>query len=267
MKTEAAAASGELLAAVRALEIALPPDGALAQDEEWAVVREGDEWRRVRLHDYAEVFTVQGLYEKWIYEALRCRSPQRIADLLARALLREGVEAASLRVLDLGAGNGCVAEELGRIGIGAFVGVDIIPEAAEAAERDRPGLYEDYLVCDLTALTPAQWARLDGLGCNALACVAALGFGDIPPAAFITAFNAIAEGGWVAFNIKLDFLEPDPNDPDDRSTFAGLIRRMARDRILDVAEEETYVHRVTGAGEELPYKAVIGRKRRDAPVG
>ena len=43
--------------------------------------------------------------------------------------------AAQLRVLDVGAGNGMVGEELDRMGAKHIVGVDIIPEAAEAAQR------------------------------------------------------------------------------------------------------------------------------------
>lgn len=260
MRAQSEATTDSLVAAVQALEIALPPDTALDQDQEWAVVQHGGRWRRIRLHDYEQVFEIQGFYEKWVYEALGGRSPQRIADLLARALLAEGADACSLRVLDLGAGNGCVAEELRDIGLGSFVGVDIIEAARTAAERDRPGLYDDYLVCDLTRLEPEERARLEAARCNALVCVAALGFGDIPPDAFTTAFNLVQTGAWIAFNIKTDFLNDDPDDPDDRLTFAGLIRRMRRCRALEVLNEETYVHRVTGAGQELLYRAVIGRK-------
>ncbi len=265
MRTETHPASKDLVAAVEALEIALPPDNSLDQDEEWAVVLHEGEWVRIRLHDYNEVFSIQGFYEKWVYEALRCHSPERMADLLARVLLREGVDAGELRVLDLGAGNGCVAEELRAIGLGSFVGVDLIEEARTAAQRDRPDLYDEYVVCDLTDLTRDQRERLDVAGCNALACVAALGFGDIPPKAFTEAFNFVADAGWVAFNIKTDFLDEDPDDPEDRLTFAGLIRRMKREKVLDVTDEETYTHRITGAGDELTYKAVIGRKVRDIP--
>ena len=37
--------------------------------------------------------------------------------------------------------------------------------------------------------------------------VAALGFGDMPPAAFAGAFNMVVDGGLVALNIKDEFLE------------------------------------------------------------
>ena len=52
-------------------------------------------------------------------------------------------------MLDLGAGNGMVGEALREHGFEEITGVDITPEAGEAAERDRPGVYADYHVCDL----------------------------------------------------------------------------------------------------------------------
>ena len=91
---------------------------------------------------------------------------------------------------------------------GTIVGVDIIEEAAEAAERDRPGVYDDYVVVDLTdrrADDPRD--ALGARGFNCLTTVAALGFGDIPPEAFATAFNLVEPtAAWVAFNIKERFL-------------------------------------------------------------
>ena len=53
--------------------------------------------------------------------------------------------------------------------------------------------------------------------------VAALGFGDIPPAAFVGAFNLIETPGLLAFTIKDDFL-----GDDDPSGFSGLIQRSCR---------------------------------------
>ncbi len=52
-----------------------------------------------------------------------------------------------LRVLDLGAGNGVVGEELKKRGVSRLVGVDIITEAQAATERDRPGVINDNYFC------------------------------------------------------------------------------------------------------------------------
>lgn len=244
------------------VEIALPaPGDELEQDEEWVVVRTAKGWRKIRLHDYAEVYAVPGLYERWVYEIFQCQSPAKIRELLVRALGEAGVEPSGLHVLDLGAGNGCVAEELREIGVDSFIGVDIYDEAADAAERDRPGLYADYLVGDMTNLDDSCRHRLEKFGPNTLTCVAALGFGDIPPEVFAAAFNAIQADGWAAFTIKADFM-----DEADKSGFSVLIKRLIAEGVLDLKSRESYVHRVSTDGEELVYEAIIGRKCRDIPM-
>ena len=49
-------------------------------------------------------------------------------------------------MLDLGAGTGLVGELVHHLGIAAVVGLDALPAAREAALRDRPAVYRDYLV-------------------------------------------------------------------------------------------------------------------------
>ncbi len=116
-------------------------------------------------------------------------------------------------MLDLGAGNGMVGEALREHGFEDITGVDITPEAGEAVERDRPGVYADYHVCDL--LDPP--AELRDARFGAMTSVAALGFGDVPPEVFSAAFDRVEDGGWVAFTIKEDFL--------DAATTAAASRR------------------------------------------
>jgi len=251
--------SSDLQRAIRSLEIALPaPGDQLDQDEEWVVVRTGGQWKKIRLHDYADTYSVQGLYEKWVYGVFQCGSPTKIRELLSRSLEREGVDPETLVTLDLGAGNGIVAEELGRIGARRFLGVDIHEEARMAAERDRPGLYDDYVVCDLMRPDEASRRTLDRYDFNCLTCVAALGFGDIPTPVFAEAYNRVSDDGWVAFTIKTDFL-----DEADASGFSTLIRRMLAEKALELDSRETYTHRISTDGKHLPYEAFIGRKRAD----
>src|SRR3954471_12264657 len=116
----------------------LPEEASRSADqgEEGFEVDVGGETRRLRFHDYADIYSIPGLYERLIYDELRCQSPRVVAGMFSRGIDRRELEGESLRVLDLGAGNGIVGEELDRLGAGHVVGVDIIPEAAEAAERD-----------------------------------------------------------------------------------------------------------------------------------
>lgn len=242
------------------LEVALPEPGlSMSQNREWCVVRTGpDEWRRIGFHDYDELFNIPGLYEKVIYDILECNSPTVVADLLAKAMKEANERMQDLRILDLGAGNGIVGELLAERGADHVVGVDIIKEAKLAAQRDRPEVYDAYHIVDLTELSDAEAQALAANKFNCLVCVAALGFGDIPVDAFTTAFNQVENGGWIAFNIKEEFL-----GRQDASGFSELINHLMADGTLDVRLRQRYQHRLATDREPIYYFAFAGRKRRE----
>ncbi|PRX45083.1 methyltransferase family protein [Prauserella shujinwangii] len=247
--------------ASRKLEIALPRHKAeFDQDSEYCSVLLDGTWQTIRFHDYDRIFAVPGLYEQLFHDILDCRSPDVIGKLLKEETQRAGVATSALRVLDLGAGNGLVGEQLRAVGVGHLVGADILPRAREAALRDRPEVYDAYHVLDLTGLTPEQERTLTASSFNALACVAALGYGDIPPAAFRAAFNVVADGGWIAFTIKDRFLSAE-----DTSGFAELVRRCRETGVLEVRASERYRHRLAVTGDPLHYVALVGTKRADIP--
>ena len=242
------------------LEVTFPEiSERVDQDEEWFEFLRDGKRHRLRMHDYAAIFETPGLYESLVYLALECRSPERVVRALEETARAAGEDLSTLRVVDLGAGNGVVGEILRRAGSRRLVGLDILPEARSAAKRDRPAVYEDYLVTDLTKTDPEADRRLREFAPNCLVTVAALGFGDIPPAAFVNAINLLPLGGWVAICIKDRFLEED-----DDSGFGRLVRGLVADGTLDVQRREGYVHRLSITGEELTYVAVVARKRRHA---
>ena len=246
------------------LEIRLQEsDRGVEQDEEWCEVTDEDgEVRRIRFHDYHEIYAVPGLYEHIFYERLKCESPEAVSGLFQEELEQEGVDPADLTVFDVGAGNGMVATELAKRGFRKIVGVDIIDEAKMAAERDRPGLYEEYLVLDLTAIPGDVRTRLEGYEFDSLTTVAALGFDDMPPLAFAEAYNLVRDQGWLAFNIKERFLE----DDEDKSGFSALIQRMLDEGKIERLTERRYRHRLSVSGEPLHYVAIIARKLEDVPL-
>jgi SAM-dependent methyltransferase len=243
------------------LAVDFPGDLALDQDHEWCRVTIDGRTRDIRFHDYDEIYSIPGLYEFLFYERLECCSPAVVRGLLEEELGRAGLEPETLRVLDLGAGNGMVGEELAELGVGHITGVDLIPEAVAAAERDRPGVYSDYFVLDLTELSPADRHELSARRFNALVTVAALGFGDIPPRAFAEAFNTVADGGWIAFNIKEHFL-----DDGDPTGFSRLIAKLLENGLVEQRAEKVYRHRLSTNGEPLDYVALVGVKRSDVPA-
>ncbi|MGI8904324.1 MAG: class I SAM-dependent DNA methyltransferase [Solirubrobacteraceae bacterium] len=245
-------------------ELHLPPKrarGELDQDEEWCEIEYDGERRRIRFHDYAAIYEVSGLYERLFADQLDCDSPRVVTDLLGAELRAGKVKPGTLTALDFGAGNGMVGELLGELGIGDIVGVDLLPEARDAAERDRPGLYEDYYALDLTQLQPDQRRDLMRHDFDVMTCVAALGFGDIPPLAFAEAFKLVSSPGWIAFNIRDRFLEEE-----DPSGFGGFLARLFREGILEERARERYTHRVSVAGEPLEYFALVAEKRGDVPL-
>ncbi|GAB3483382.1 class I SAM-dependent DNA methyltransferase [Amycolatopsis cihanbeyliensis] len=246
----------------RELEIELPRRSEhIDQDAEYCSVFLDGNWRKIRFHDYAEIYRIPGLYEQLFHDILDCRSPDVVGKLLKEELQRQNVDAASLRVLDLGAGNGLVGEQLRNIGAGHLVGVDIIPEAAEAARRDRPRVYDAYHIADVVTPPAEVDGALRSAELNTLCCVAALGYADIPPAAFRAAFNRISEGGWIAFTIKDRFLSAE-----DTSGFARLVRACEEHGLLQPRSTERYRHRVDVRGEPLHYVAIVGTKHADIPV-
>lgn len=244
------------------IRIAMPERSRrYAQDSEWCVVQLDGQWQEIRFHDYGRIYGVPGLYERLFYDILECRSPDVLADALRTQLRRADVAPDELRVLDLGAGNGIMAEKLADLGVTSVVGVDILPEARTAARRDRPEAYQAYHVLDMAELSPERHRALTRTAPNALTCVAALGFGDIPPACFRTAFNLIADGGWVIFTIKDDFLSET-----DTTGFARLVADAVEDGMLELLWTERYQHRLATDRSPLRYTGVVGRKRGDLPV-
>ena len=240
--------------------VRFPKGTRLSQDAEWCEIRKDGDWQRLRLHDYAAIYQQPGLYEYLFYERLRCDSPRRVIGLLRE--VRADLELAEpLRALDFGAGNGLVGRELRRIGARSVVGVDILPEARAAAERDFPQTYDDYLVADMDRPSPQVSRCLNALRPNALACVAALGFGDIPPRAYHRAMSFVMPGGLLAFNIKADFL-----DPRYTHGFSELMRRMVHGKVARLEASWRYRHRLSTAGEPIYYTAMVVTKLAEIPA-
>ncbi len=242
--------------------IQFPPSDVreLCQDEVYFYLMEGDSKEKIRLHDYHRIFEVPGLYEQVVYERLKCQSPVTVVDVLRYSVSQCQRHLNELRVLDLGAGNGMVGEELKKQGVSRLIGVDIIPEARAATERDRPGIYDAYYVMDFCSLSDNERDELKSWSVDCLISVAALGFGDIPAEAFLEAFNMVGKEGFVAFNVKETFL-----DRRDDSGFSQLVRELIFSEYLDLDHLQRYRHRFSVEGEPLYYFALGGRKSADVP--
>jgi SAM-dependent methyltransferase len=230
----------------------------LRQDEAFFYLLENETKRKIRFHDYNEIFSIPGLYEQLFYDRLKCQSPQKVSEILKTSVAQSQQNFSELRVLDLGAGNGMMGDALKKYGVSRLVGVDIITEARIATERDRPGVYDAYYVEDFCKLNDEDRDEIASWSFDCLTCVAALGFGDIPLWAFVEAFNIIQSQGWVAFNIKETFL-----NKSDTSGFSSMIRELIFSEFLELYHLERYRHRLSIEGEPLYYYAIAGRKKLD----
>lgn len=270
----------------------------MPQDDEWCELVEGEHVTRIRFHDYAQVYSIPGLYNQLFGgpdSETKCISPQVMAGLLREQLplvLQNNRKVSGrrneggkqrLRVLDLGAGNGMMGEEIrslarnydgGSLLAGdstRIVGLDILPEAKFAAERERPGVYDAYVAADVTEYVkaapgdPAE-AMLFAQGFNVLTSVSSLAFGDGSVRAFKAAGSLVEEGGLLVFNLKEDFFDPvdSVNGDEGKATngngFSGLIHNAVDKGCLSIVAKRRYCHRYSVTGEPLYYVAVVAVK-------
>ena len=218
---------------------AQPPTDAAG---ELVDVHRGGRVQRLRIQDYERVYAVPGLYEEVVQRRLGCRTPARMAALLAGAAARVGWMPADVRILDAGAGNGVSGEAFAAHGMRPVVGLDILPAARDAALRDRPGVYDTYLAADLCALTPAEEQVIRDAAPNALACVGSVGGGHLPAEAVAAALRLLPPDVLVAYAYDVEL----PEDP-LRELLANA-RPLARERGL---------HRRTVTGGERHWEVVV----------
>lgn len=207
-----------------------------------------------RLHDYEQLYSVPGLYEHVVQERLACRSPQLLAQTLARAIDGVGWVRAEIKVIDLAAGNGVSGESLHEQGLVAVLGLDIVPAARTAALRDRPGVYGDYLTVDLTRLSDQGKSRLRRLGAGALCCAAPVGHGPQLPTEVLAVGAELLTDDAVVVHMHDPALDPaDPVTPQLWSERGFAAQELSRRR---------YVHRQTITGRPYEMEAVAWRLQR-----
>ena len=222
------------------------------QAAESLVVRFADgREERMRLHEYDRVYAIPGLYEEVVQRRLECLSPRVLADAL---LAHAGLAPEDLRVFDLAAGNGVTGEELAARGVAELVGSDNIPEARDAAERDRPGLYSTYVVGDIDE-TPELRELVRSHSLNAVVCAGALGLGHISAASFDRLWSEFPAGSLFNASVEESLAEPGGSD------FGDYLAELDAGDEAEVLQRERFRHRSLMGGGEVHYVAVVARKR------
>lgn len=237
-------------------KIRIPKESAnLVIQEEFFWLNQNGKERKVRLHDYPEIYSIPYLYE-YLMTKLQAKSHTVLSSLLIDRLTQAGGAVEDLVVLEVGAGSGMVGKALADLGVKSIAGIDIVPEAAEAAKRQYPGVYENYYVEDLTQLSAKTWDTLSSRGFNCIVCGSALGFNHIPALAWAKAYNMIAPNGWIAFNVQKERWE----DKSENS-FSAWHPWVAKTDIFEITQTHNYRHRFYMDGRSLEYVAIIGRKQ------
>lgn len=237
-------------------EIRIPEEASnLVIQEEFFWLSQNGKERKVRLHDYTEMYSIPYLYEH-LMEKLQAKSHNVLSSLLIDIVTQAGGAASDLVVLEVGAGSGMVGKALADMGVKSIVGIDILPEAAIAAAREYPGVYENYYVEDMTNLSETAREALTSRGFNCIVCGSALGYNHIPAPGWATAFNAIAPNGWIAFNVQKERWEDK-----SEASFVEWHPWVAKKKIFEIAQTHDYQHRFYMDGRSLDYVAIIGTKR------
>jgi len=212
----------------------------------------------VRLHDYERLYALPGVYEQIVHDRLGCTSPARLAGMLGEAADALAWPRAAVRVLDIAAGNGVSGDALRDAGLDPVLGTDIVDSARDAALRDRPATYREYLTLDLLALTEAQRAHVSGLRANALSCVAPVGRSrsELPPDALVAAAGLLQRDALVVYMHDPSGGVADPVTAELWRAGLGAAtdaQELARTR---------YVHRHTVNGAPFHMDGVVWRLRR-----
>lgn len=168
-----------------------------------------------------------------------------------------------LRILDAGAGNGVVASEIVKqlgVRVGSLVGTDILPEAHQAALRDRPGIYSKYIVADLTDERQQELLGKDRFDVVVLCAALGPGWGDMPVGALLGAVKSVSVGGLIVITVNEQWLRPG-----DESLWGRFIAFLTGkssgdfDQLREV-ERKRYKHRMDVRGQWIWYIAVLFEK-------
>jgi hypothetical protein len=206
----------------------------------------------VHIHDYDQIYSTSGLYERIVHELLGCTSPQLVAEGLVRALESCRLDPAETTLLDVGAGTGLVAELVARAGITDAIGLDALESARAAALRDRPGLYRDYLIADLAHLSERQRADLLALRPNAMTGAGAFGGKHASADALRVALGLLPRGAPVSFSIDERF-----SASGGQGAFRTPLAELISYGRLILLERSRFKHRVTTAGDPIFYELFV----------
>lgn len=199
------------------------------------------------------------------HKHLQCRSPPELVSLLAACVGSHPAFAHETRLdfLDVGAGNGIVGAEvraqLARR-VNRLVGTDILPEAHEAAMRDRPNVFDQYVVADLLDERQAEFFGKKQFDVMITCAALGPGWNDMPVQALLTALATVKDGGLVAITVNVCWLGKADETP--WGQFIAMLdgKNINAWKSLKELQRKRYKHRLDVRGKWIWYMAVIFEK-------
>lgn len=221
------------------------PLGTITFDgEEWIEYGPTEARRRIGFHDYTRLYDEPGLYDHVFVELLGMSTAPQVVGLYASALRSLSRDPADERVLDLGAGSGIGGVELRNLRVGEIVAVDREPAAARAAARDRPSVYDDYVVGEVPEAIERLRPRAPF---TALLAVASVGADALGPAQLAQLIDALlTPNALVAFAVS-------------EALYPALVDDLAGRVGMDVVRAVNYVHRRQTDGRDHRATVVVGQ--------
>jgi len=205
------------------------------------------------LHDYQRIYQIKNLFEEIFVNKLGSDSHNFVCRKLLSVMARRNLRPSESRVLELGAGNGVTSQTFKDNGFKSIVAIDVLPEAKEAAMRDRGATFEDYLVSDSSNLFPPDASALKNKF-DVLLIVAAIGMGHVDSHSIKAGFNLLNDHGILAFNIYSKLINQTPP-----TEFDEMLAQFTL--YLDLLVREEYVHRKSVTGSDVKYTLFIFQKR------
>ena len=194
---------------------------------------------------------------------------QFLSDYLTSATVSGNI-VGPLNILDVAAGNGIVGAELrkqlaDKPGIRSLIGTDLLESARSAALRDRPNVYDDYIVADLTRPHDSQLPTSS----DVVVICAALGpgYGDLPLEAVDGAIALLREGGLLALTVNARSQRADSSPRWQK--FMASINKSGEGHweSLEEVVRRRYQHRKNVQGEWIEYMALLFKKVTPETVG
>ena len=196
---------------------------------------------------------------------LHCQSPKELVSFIVKhvKLNTSYPDEKPLRILDMGAGNGVVASEIKeQLGaqIGELVGTDILPEAREAAMRDRPGIYDQYIVADLLDEKQQQWLGKSQFDVVVTCAALGPGWGDMPVQILLGILKLVHVGGLIGITLNERWLEKEDLSP--WGHFIAMLNGRSNEDWKQLRElgRKRYKHRLDVRGKWIWYICLVFEK-------